>query len=271
MVDDTMDPMYCDMKHWDTPTKVWTVKQTKAFVDAYIPVQRKINTAKAEQLQQLVGLYHRHGYRLTKPVQPWQSRIKKEERHKVLESELKQLPSAMDLYYGRMLPRRLDSHIFNRPYAYLTPKDWCLLLWLRVTELHPELLPSDPNEHKPSATNEQSVPLPPMKIVESIHTASKGMGGYYHPEKWNLNPRENSADSWWPDVAHLPRADTHFEARLGFLKHTVAVKRIGNRAGLLLPFDQREIEWLESFMESVKWMEAAFPRLSEQFKLSERL
>ncbi|KAK3368480.1 hypothetical protein B0H63DRAFT_76614 [Podospora didyma] len=265
-----------------------TVAQIKTFLDAYSVAQTRINTLKAEQLKTLSGLYAQHHTRLREPRAPQSPRKNPKHVPEQLHVATGFVMRIVDLEPGLQRGRRQAKSRFRYPHACLIPYDWCLQLYIKVIDSHPESFPgltplslgsssleksiqgltiSDDKSSSSSSTSpsplKTAVPCPSENILKDIQTVNDGLKTYYMRDVYRgivaktplgAKPPAQRVKQW-PDGTPVFAVDMH------------QAYTHGGRSGILPPVDSREITWLEAFLRSVKWMEKAFPDLAEEAKL----
>ncbi|KAK0716859.1 hypothetical protein B0T26DRAFT_871494 [Lasiosphaeria miniovina] len=154
--------------------------------------------------------------------------------------------------------RRQGRSRFRYPHACLVPCDWCLVLWERVAKVRPGLFDDDSEDDDEGVDDDDGdeEEKPPEEIVQCLTVAQRGILNYYYP---NIDE---------VDVETLLRTRTGQgdDGLLMFVVYETEARILGGKRALLLPVDSREMEWVESFLRGVGWMEKTFPELAAEAK-----
>ncbi|KAK4225254.1 hypothetical protein QBC38DRAFT_483445 [Podospora fimiseda] len=246
----------CRLRHPTRPLFHFSIPQTKAFVAAYSEAQKKLNSAKADELRDMSKLYHRHHSMLKMPLAPQTPRKNPNHIPEQLGATAKSVEKIIDI---RRHPTLKRSHKrgatteggsrFMYPHACLIPYDWCLRLWRAVVE-------------------SMDVSHAPKHILQHIDVVKKGMDVYYgkikHDEFGGALEYDDDGylEGLWRTkirpVDKTPAFAVHQEEALDVLRHKLIRP--------LLPSKPKEVEWLVAFLEVVKWVEGEYPEVSDEIK-----
>ena len=212
----------------------------------------------------LSSLYEEHSSRLKEPFAP-QSR-RPNTRH--VAAQLRRRGEIMQACADAGYPASrywLCRSLFQFSHCALVPYDWCLDLWLRATDLCPDLLDKDSFDAAFASLSLLGPPRPPEEIRRSMAIAKMGLRWCYRE-----CPVEDCStlDATPGSLARFDQC-VHYEGELPAIKRIkvytsgakffVEKKRRMNISAV----DQREMEWLASFMSAVAWMEDAFPDVAK--------
>ena len=155
----------------------------------------------------------------------------------------------------------LCRSLFRFSHCALVPYDWCLDLWLQATRLCPGLLDDDSFDAAFASLSLIGPPRPPEEIRRSIAIAKKGLRWCYRdcpvPNCKNRNATSDPLARFEQCVHYggSEPATMRIKADAGGAKFLIDKTWRVNISAV----DQRECEWLASFVSAVSWMEGVLP------------
>ncbi|KAK4194043.1 hypothetical protein QBC40DRAFT_291474 [Triangularia verruculosa] len=252
---------YCpwSRNHTDRSIPGKSLPQMKAFMDGYAAAQLRVNTVKSQQLEALATLYARHHSRLKMPLAPQSPRQNTNHIPQQLTMIAEFIPKIIDLDRCNQPTTSKHGHCrFRYPHACLIPYDWCLRLWTKVIETHPSLL----SIKEQIGSIAPKTPSPPAGIFRCLQISSQGLNQYYEKNTLDGVKEAEIPCSSRIEMVHGVQVFSVKEKPLIFPQQ----RSPHGARPMILPIDDREMEWLEAFLTAVEWMEDTFPELSMEAK-----
>ncbi|KAK1826188.1 hypothetical protein QBC39DRAFT_28426 [Podospora conica] len=296
----------CAARHPLDEFPEWSLKKMQVFVAAYGLLQTELNTAKADQLHKLAMLYRNHHTRLKDLLAPQTPRPNIEDLPVQLETTAHLVLRTIDLDRAEQGGIEENVAPFQYMHACLVPYDWCLRLYGRVEGINPwvrvrmqpvlweamqkddmdegrrPFRPPTPPLSDPYETEE---PQPPDEIMEQMRTVRAGMWSFYtRDERWGLHTsseqrtggprgcyksdRRRDRDGFGQLTLRVPPPPQRYPSYQIRQEEALKAERrmIYNNTEMVPPVAAGEVEWLEAFVNVVKWLEEKYPEIAAQEK-----